>query len=94
MFGRQTIKRKRHALFYLPEKEMVGVHQTRSIVEGTAKEGESVRLHWDSNNLNIPAKVIKLSGEYISLFFNPLYSVKPAVGKRTLSYGKDTNQDS
>lgn len=64
MFRRLT-KRKRHALFYFPEEGVTGVRQTRFVVEGMVKEGESVRLFWDTENPDVPAKVLKLSGKYI-----------------------------
>ena len=68
---RQLTKRKRHAIFYFPEDRMTEVRQTSFIVEGVAKEGETISLYWDSKNPDVPAKVTKLSGEY-TLLVRPL----------------------
>ena len=65
MAARQQTKVHKYRLFYFPLDETVAQCATSKIIDGKGRIrlGNMVRIKWDRNNPNVPAKILKLAGK-------------------------------
>ena len=66
---RSALRMKRYALVFFTEEIIHGVCPTSAIVVGLAAPGQDVIVWWDKKHPSTKARIVKLGGKTIILYF-------------------------